>query len=299
MNVEQTGSSEKKRSQFHLKGPQNSGDKRITPIRGDLADVKLAGVFFAPHYAQPKNSLCSVNTAMLMESSDSDAQAVSQLIYGESFAILDISGDWVWGYCVTDDYVGYVPKSVLTTANEHIQNTHQISSRGALIFSEPSIKSSTLLRLPMGSHIMCQETEYEDFLKVSNGFVHKRHVSQIGKVDGDSASLARDLIGAPYLWGGRSGDALDCSGLVQLVLGLQGINAPRDSDMQQILGDEIPAKAKLQRNDIIFFPGHVGIMSDGENIIHANAHWMQVKEEPLADVIDRLDEDGIIARRRL
>ncbi len=283
-----------KRSQFRLRGPQEVSDSRITPIRGDLADITLAGKYFAPHYAKAKMATCKAASSLMTNAAHDTA--VSQLLYGEYFAILDVSGGYAWGYSAHDGYVGYVAMDDLALGNARAD--HQISSRSALIFSEASIKSMVVKQLPMGARLSADNHD-KNFMQTADGFIHKRHISPIGKASGDSIDLARELIGAPYLWGGRSGNALDCSGLVQMILGLLGIKAPRDSDMQQAIGQEIAQDAPLQRGDIIFFPGHVGIMSDEANIIHANAHWMQVKEEPLADVVSRIEEGGITARRRL
>ena len=76
---------------------------------------------------------------------------------------------------------------------------------------------------------------------------------------------------------------------------------PRDADMQEagfgeLLGDD----EALQRGDLIFFKGHVGIMTDAENIVHATAHTMKVVHEPLADVLPRFEDDpAITARKRV
>ena len=68
------------------------------------------------------------------------------------------------------------------------------------------------------------------------------------------------------------------------------------------LGRDLAPDAPLQRGDLIFFPGHVGIMADGETLLHANAFWMATVKEPLADVIARLapsHDQPISARKRL
>ena len=96
---------------------------------------------------------------------------------------------------------------------------------------------------------------------------------------------------------------MDCSGLVQIALAATGVAAPRDTDMQrESLGDKLPEEARLRRGDIVNFPGHVGLMVDENQLIHANAHWMKVVIEPLADVVARLapnHDRPILSRRRI
>jgi cell wall-associated NlpC family hydrolase len=155
----------------------------------------------------------------------------------------------------------------------------------------------------MGAQIVCGElSECGKFLACEGGWMPVAHLSEIGKVDGSPADLAERLVGTPYSWGGRSGDAIDCSGLVQLVFGLKGIAAPRDADMQQAdFGEELPEGEALQRGDLVFFPGHVGIMADGENLIHANAAAMAVSVEPLERAAARFSEHEVpvLARKRV
>ena len=291
----------KPRATYTLEGHSFVGDKRTTPIRGDLADIKLAGKLFAPHYAVPMIRSCIVPSAMMHEQADGDSTGTSELIYGEDFAVLDVAGIWAWGYTVHDDYLGYVALAALA---ERPIARHFVTTSGALLLSAPDIKSQTKLRLHMGAKLVCGEpSACGEFLECDGGYVAAAQVAEFGAVAGDPASLAEKLIGTPYLWGGRSGDAIDCSGLVQLIYGMKGIVLPRDTDMQQdVVGRALADDEQLQRNDLVYFPGHVGIMADSETLIHATAHHMQTVAEPLAEVVSRYagnDSGAILARRRV
>lgn len=295
-------SGEPHRQRFVLSGPVADYDPRVTPIRGDLADIALAGRFFAPHYVAPQLHSAADAATMLRKAGSDDAEAVSQLQPGEGFALLDSAGDWGWGYGVHDGYCGYVRLDALT--REAAQPSHVVHVRRALVFAEPSIKTPMVAALPMGSRFAAEgASECGKFLKVARGWMSVRQALALDALACDPVDRALQLIGAPYLWGGRGGDALDCSGLVQLVLMLAGQAAPRDSDQQMAaLGRTLGNDEPLVRGDLVFFPGHVGIMADGETLVHANAYWMQVVAEPLADVIARFPEttpQPVLARKRI
>ncbi len=120
----------------------------------------------------------------------------------------------------------------------------------------------------------------------------------------DPLDIARNFLGMPYVWGGRGGAGIDCSGLVQRSLAGKGVAAPRDSDMQRAsLGRELGQNEALRRLDLVFFPGHVGMMADGEVLIHATRYHGTTVEEPLAEVVARVRRKnggvGILARKRV
>lgn len=282
---------------FHLDGPTRALDARINAFRTDIADVALAGTLFAPHYAAPMLRMASV-PAMIRKAARHDAEAVSQIIPGESFAVLDLSGGWAWGYSFHDHYVGYVPADVL---GDLVDPTHRVTARVALLFAAPSIKAPTIGTLPFGAHVA--GTTADDFLRTDAGYLHYRHVAPIGELASDPVAVGETFLGMPYLWGGRGADGIDCSGLVQVAFAACGIAAPRDTDLQrEALGEPLPQEARLRRGDIISFPGHVGLMVDESSLLHANAHWMSVVIEPLADVVARLEphhDRPILGRRRL
>lgn len=272
-------------------------DPRIHAVRKDIADVDLAGRLFAPHYARPVAAACIAPSTMVRAAPDPRAEAVSQLLLGEGFAVLDIAGGWAWGYCRHDHYVGYIAEEAL---GEAIEPSHVVSAALALVFAAPDIKAPVAAHWPIGARFAGVETG--GFVACDGGYVHRRHVERIGILEADPVAVVERLAGAPYLWGGRGGNGVDCSGLVQIALGRAGLAAPRDTDQQQQaeLGAGIAANAPLRRGDLIFFPNHVGFMVDGEHLIHANAYTMTVAIEPLADLIARLapDHDEPIRDRR-
>ena len=89
-----------------------------------------------------------------------------------------------------------------------------------------------------------------------------------------------------------SGFGIDCSGLVQLSMRMAGKRVLRDSDMQAAtIGAAIEPGADfagLRRGDLVFWKGHVAIMTDPDTMIHASGHTMTVAHEPLRQAIERI-----------
>lgn len=239
-----------------------------------MADIALAGVWFAHHYAVPTLRRCVVPHAPLRKAASATAEMVSELLAGEQFAVLDATAQWLWGYCLTDHYVGFLDPAALgdDSVDPYVFRVHCREAGGLFMGS--------LTDRPLDGCTRAID-DYED----------------------DWIAVAERLIGAPYLWGGRTVEGVDCSGLVQLALGLCGIAAPRDTDLQMAaLGRALADDTPSARGDLIFFDGHVGMMVDGDAIIHAAGSHGGVVVEPLADVVARKagDQGGaIIARKRI
>ena len=94
---------------YVMRGPMRIGDTRHTPVRGDLADIRLAGRYFVPHYAVPQPRLIGAGGALLMAASRIDAETIEALASGAAFGVLDIAGEWAWGQANGEGGpVGYV-----------------------------------------------------------------------------------------------------------------------------------------------------------------------------------------------
>lgn len=286
------------RIRFELKGQSVKLDTRVHAARGDLADISLAGVLFSAHYARAVELTCVAAGAPVLAADSPKARAVSELLRGESFHALDVTADWAWGFCGHDGYVGYVRRDALDVRELPNQ---RIVVETAPLFSGPDIKAPIADYWPRGA-MFAGEAQGE-FFACAEGYVHERHVASLDARTNDWVAVAERYLGQPYVWGGRGHRGIDCSGLVQVALGQCGTSVPRDTDLQREgIGTPIAADAPLRRGDFIFFPGHVGIMTDSEHLLHANAHWMAVVIEPLSDVVGRLKADHadpIIARRRI
>jgi cell wall-associated NlpC family hydrolase len=163
-----------------------------------------------------------------------------------------------------------------------------VTARVAPVFAAADIKAPVVLELPFGARVA--GAAGERFFACAAGFIHNRHLAA---APATPIEVARLFTGAPYLWGGRTPLGVDCSGLVQAALAACGIAAPRDSD-QQLGGLGVAADFEARdAGDLVFFPGHVGILATRDRLLHANAHWMATVEEPLADVIARLHAAGV------
>lgn len=276
-------------------------DARVNAFRPDLADVALAGRVVAANYAQPLAYGCRATRVTMRAAPDIGAIAVNELLYGETFMTLEIGNQWAWGYSAHDGYVGYVAADALQLVER--EPTHRISAPTALLFTRPDVKSPRLRTLPLNARVAVVATNGDFHHLAEGGFIHKHHLAPLGgRVPGDPVALANEFLGTPYLWGGRTRAGIDCSGLVQAVLMACGHDCPRDSDQQRDgLGRPIDP-SRLQRGDLVFFPGHVGIMVDATQLLHANAYWMKAVIEPLGDVVNRLKpihEHPILAAKRL
>lgn len=272
--------------QVRLSGRSAPLDPRVNAIRADLADIALAGAVAAMRYAEPVLRECRGATAMLRSARSDAATAVSALLPGERFRVLEVVGDWAWGTCVHDGYVGFIRAAALGEPGP--EPSHRVRAPAALVFPGLDIKLPPQGTLPLGAPVAVLGEDGAFARVAPGGFVRSVQLAPIGRTEPDLVKTAEAFLGAPYLWGGRTRDGIDCSGLAQAAVRAAGLPCPRDSDQQRDgVGREV-AFAERRRGDLVFFPGHVGILADPDRLLHANAHWMTALVEPLAEVIARL-----------
>jgi len=264
-------------------------DPRVTPARADLAAAHLKGKVVAERFVEGGRRQVIVSAAALRRAPDDDAMMDTQALFGDEVVVYDSKGGWAWVQMSPDGYVGWLRESDLTA--DIVPPTHEIAALRTYAFAHPDMKSAPRLALSLACHVSVVEADGKWSRIAHGGWVYAAHLRPLGAHAGDWVSEAERFVGTPYIWGGKDSFGLDCSGLVQTAMASAGRSAPRDADMQEALvGKEITIDlGALKRGDLVFWTGHVGIMLDGERLLHANSLHMMVSIEPIRDAVARIE----------
>jgi cell wall-associated NlpC family hydrolase len=275
-------------------------DPRRYAFREDLAASALKDRVQAPRYVEGEQRQVVQAALPLRKEPRFDALLESEALLGELVTVFDESEGWAWVQLARDNHVGYIPSDGLSRII--VEPTHKIAALRTYVFPAPDPKSPPAALLSLNAEIASERSEGK-FLVVDGAYVYAAHALAVGEYAADPVEVAQGFLGAPYLWGGRTSVGLDCSGLVQLACEAAGLACPRDADMQFAeLGSPLDlSREKLARGDLVFWDGHVGMMTSPDRLLHANAYHMSVVEEPFAEAKKRILSSGleIIGARRL
>jgi cell wall-associated NlpC family hydrolase len=267
---------------------------RLNAYRPDLADVRLRGKVEAKQFVTREPMQITVSVADMRREPRPDSGVDTQVLFGETVDVFEEREGWCWAQARGDRYVGYVADTALTRRTSAA--THVVTSPRTFLYPGPDMKLPVESSLSIGSQleIVGEVTNRGTrYLQLASGAaVIASHAAPINAQGNDPVAVAEQLLGTPYLWGGRSGHGIDCSGLVQLAFAMCGVKLQRDTSMQERTAGRaiLPHQSdgQLLRNDLVFWKGHVAMICDSQTIIHASGHTMTVVNENYAEAVRRI-----------
>lgn len=218
------------------------------------------------------------------------SEMVTQILFGETFQILEETKSWSFIKIEFDNYEGWVSTNCIQFISEEVfnqigkSNSYIINNLFDTIVNEKNNQKSIL---PLGSTLPNFNPSEKSFQFGNNQYKLITSDTVIEKKD--IVSLAKLFLNAPYLWGGKNPFGIDCSGLVQIIYKVIGVIIPRDANQQVKMGNNINFISDSNPGDLAFFDDaegniiHVGIIISPNEIIHASG---KVR-------IDSLDQQGI------
>lgn len=232
--------------------------------------------------------IISKSLAAVRKEPSETSEMVNQMLFGETFEIVENYKGWLRIIGHFDGYYGWLDSrltenitNINLTENGRLANTlfraKETNSELSTIHLCPG---SILFNFENGTFIN-GETKYS---LIDNPF------HEISSNTSDAITqLANLYINSPYLWGGKSPFGIDCSGLVQVIYKIAGVNLPRDASQQSTIGNTIEFIDHIKTGDLAFFDNedgaitHVGIIMDKGQIIHSSGFVR----------IDKFDHQGI------
>lgn len=229
-----------------------------------------------------KIAVCNLSIVPLRAEPSHRSEMVSQILFGESFEILEEDVDFVKVKLLDVNYEGWIQRNQYSSIeNDNLKADFLVDLEGAI-----AVSARHKVNLIHGTTIPEDSITIGDEVYYIEGTLRNANLNDF---ETEFKSLTTHYLNAPYLWGGRSAAGIDCSGFSQVLYRHFGLSLPRDAWQQAELGVTVDFLPEIRKGDLAFFDNeagritHVGVMIDSETIIHASARVR----------IDKMDNEGI------
>lgn len=253
----------------------------------------------------------------------------SQLLYGEAVLVITADGPWTrveaveqpeWSHHGRwEGYPGWVETKGLIAPPEAWDPNLIVTEKIGTVRVQPKPGAPALLRCSMGTWLYADGESFEDWQRVlmldgREGWVHAQQTASLRAMQAMPVSSrrtwivrqARQLLGDPYYWGGRSAHdpnqpgpphtAVDCSGLVNVCYRSAGLSIPRDAHEQSMRAKAVTLDA-MQPADLIFLADpthpdrvtHVMLYAGNGRLIEGPGTGRYVQEVLLDDRLKRAE----------
>lgn len=246
---------------------------------------------------EKKWAVVEVSACFLREEPGYEEENGTQSLMGCVVELLDQKGYWAQ-VRTPDPYVAWVNDLAIVRMTDDEVQAYIAAPKVICkvpythVFSEPDSGSTQVCDFILGNLVRVADGHRKGFIKVmlpsgKTGWVRKCEVQDMYEWASNATltpdtvfEMARNFIGVPYMWGGTSVKAVDCSGLVSSIFFMNGVIMPRNASQMVNAGEEV-LPGQEQRGDLVFFGRkatadsprkitHVAIyMGDGK-IIHSS-----------------------------
>ena len=225
------------------------------------------------------------------------SEILTQMIYGDSFLILNKTKQWLKVKIKEDGYKGYIKNKNFP---DFLKPTHKINILKAKVYKF-SNKQKKINEITFGSKIRVINSKSK-FLKFSKGWINKKDVKHISYRERNPFKKIAIFKNVKYVWGGKSFRGIDCSALVQVFLNFNNRFCPRDAkDQAKYFRKNIKLK-NIKKNDIIYWKGHVALALSNKKLIHAYGPMKKTVIMGINQTIKRIEKTAnlkVIGVKRL
>lgn len=133
---------------------------------------------------------------------------------------------------------------------------------------------------PVASSELCPDPSSSQ--QTASSSEHKGVAKHLANAKNKLLAKAKEFLGTPYGFGGKSDERTDCSGFTRQVFSQFGIDLPRSAAEQAEFGETV-SLSDLQVGDLLFYrtyksdPSHVAIYAGDGQIIHASYNARRVQ----------------------